>query len=154
MFDPRCWRGCFNTTFLVWTTMLRRFKGDTFPSGTDSFKRSYGVMGTFWLGLYNLHELAKGGKTTLLITYVRSGTAEEYSMEYNGFRILENNTFRADYKVFRVIKGNEWIIFRRCVLQIINLFLDSIPILEPENGNTDQKWVNSVYASISEWWSG
>lgn len=130
--------------------MLRRFKGDTFPSGTDSFKRSYGVMGTFWLGLYNLHELAKGGKTTLLITYVRSGTAEEYSMEYNGFRILENNTFRADYKVFRVIKGNEWIIFRRCVLQIINLFLDSIPILEPENGNTDQKWVNSVYASISE----
>ena len=130
--------------------MLRRFKGDTFPSGTDSFKRSYGVMGTFWLGLYNLHELAKGGKTTLLITYVRSGTAEEYSMEYNGFRILENNTFRADYKVFRVIKGNEWIIFRRCVLQIINLFLDSIPILEPENGNIDQKWVNSVYASISE----
>ena len=130
--------------------MLRRFKGDTFPSGTDSFKRSYGVMGTFWLGLYNLHELAKGGKTTLLITYVRSGTAEEYSMEYNGFRILENNTFRADYKVFKVIKGNEWIIFRRCVLQIINLFLDSIPILEPENGNTDQKWVNSVYASISE----
>ena len=130
--------------------MLRRFKGDTFPSGTDSFKRSYGVMGTFWLGLYNLHELAKSGKTTLLITYVRSGTAEEYSMEYNGFRILENNTFRADYKVFRVIKGNEWIIFRRCVLQIINLFLDSIPILEPENGNIDQKWVNSVYASISE----
>lgn len=130
--------------------MLRRFKGDTFPSGTDSFKRSYGVMGTFWLGLYNLHELAKSGKTTVLITYVRSGTAEEYSMEYNGFRILENNTFRADYKVFRVIKGNEWIIFRRCVLQIINLFLDSIPILEPENGNIDQKWVNSVYASISE----
>ena len=130
--------------------MLRRFKGDTFPSGTDSFKRSYGVMGTFWLGLYNLHELAKSGKTTLLITYVRSGTAEEYSMEYNGFRILENNTFRADYKVFRVIKGNEWIIFRRCVLQIINLFLDSIPIIEPENGNIDQKWVNSVYATISE----
>ena len=150
MFDPRCLRRCFNTIFLVWTTMLRRFKGDTFPSGTDSFKRSYGVMGTFWLGLYNLHELAKSGKTTLLITYVRSGTAEEYSMEYNGFRILENNTFRADYKVFRVIKGNEWIIFRRCVLQIINLFLDSIPILEPENGNIDQKWVNSVYASISE----
>ena len=130
--------------------MLRRFKGDTFPSGTDSFKRSYGVMGTFWLGLYNLHELAKSGKTTLLITYVRSGTAEEYSMEYNGFRILENNTFRADYKVFRVIKGNEWIIFRQCVLRIINLFLDSIPILEVENGNIDQKWVNSVYASISE----
>ena len=130
--------------------MLRRFKGDTFPSGTDSFKRSYAVMGTFWLGLYNLYELTKSGKTTLLITYVRSGTAEEYSMEYNGFRILENNTFRADYKVFRVIKGNEWIIFRRCVLQIINLFLDSIPILEPENGNIDQKWVNSVYASISE----
>ena len=150
MFDPRCLRRCFNTIFLVWTTMLRRFKGDTFPSGTDSFKRSYGVMGTFWLGLYNLHELAKSGKTTLLITYVRSGTAEEYSMEYNGFRILENNTFRADYKVFRVNKGNEWIIFRRCVLQIINLFLDSIPILEPENGNIDQKWVNSVYASISE----
>ena len=117
--------------------MLRRFKGDTFPSGTDSFKRSYGVMGTFWLGLYNLYELTNSGKTTLLITYVRSGTAEEYSMEYNGFRILENNTFRADYKVFRVIKGNEWIIFRRCVLQIINLFLDSIPILEPENGNID-----------------
>ena len=137
MFDPRCWRRYFNTTFLVWTTMLRRFKGDTFPSGTDSFKRSYGVMGTFWLGLYNLHDWAKSGKTTLLITYVRSGTAEEYSMEYNGFRILENNTFRADYKVFRVIKGNEWIIFRRCVLQIINLFLDSIPILEPENGNID-----------------
>ena len=150
MFDPRCLRRCFNTIFLVWTTMLRRFKGDTFPSGTDSFKRSYGVMGTFWLGLYNLHELAKSGKTTLLITYVRSGTAEEYSMEYNGFRILENNTFRADYKVFRVIKGNEWNIFRRCVLQIINLFLDSIPILEPENGNIDQKWVNSLYASISE----
>ena len=150
MFDPRCLRRSFNTIFLVWTTMLRRFKGDTFPSGTDSFKRSYGVMGTFWLGLYNLHELAKSGKTTLLITYVRSGTAEEYSMEYNGFRILENNTFRADYKVFRVIKGNEWIIFRRCVLQIINLFLGSIPILEPENGNIDQKWVNSVYASISE----
>ena len=144
----------FNTIFLVWTTMLRRFKGDTFPSGTDSFKRSYGVMGTFWLGLYNLHELAKSGKTTLLITYVRSGTTEEYSMEYNGFQILENNTFRADYKVFRVIKGNEWIIFRRCVLQIINLFLDSIPIIEPENGNIDQKWVNSVYATISEWWSG
>ena len=150
MFDPRCLRRCFNTIFLVWTTMLRRFKGDTFPSGTDSFKRSYGVMGTFWLGLYNLHELAKSGKTTLLITYVRSGTTEEYSMEYNGFQILENNTFRADYKVFRVIKGNEWIIFRRCVLQIINLFLGSIPILEPENGNIDQKWVNSVYASISE----
>ena len=150
MFDPRCLRRCFNTIFLVWTTMLRRFKGDTFPSGTDSFKRSYGVMGTFWLGLYNLYELTKSGKTTLLITYVRSGTAEEYSMEYNGFRILENNTFRADYKVFRVIKGNEWIIFRRCVLQIINLFLGSIPILEPENGNIDQKWVNSVYASISE----
>ena len=130
--------------------MLRRFKGDTFPSGTDSFKRSYAVMGTFWLGLYNLYELTKSGKTTLLITYVRSGTAEEYSMEYNGFRILENNTFRADYKVFRVIKGNEWIIFRRCVLRIINLFLDSIPILEVENGNIDQKWVNSVYASISE----
>ena len=150
MFDPRCLRRCFNTIFLVWTTMLRRFKGDTFPSGTDSFKRSYAVMGTFWLGLYNLYELTKSGKTTLLITYVRSGTAEEYSMEYNGFRILENNTFRADYKVFRVIKGNEWIIFRRCVLQIINLFLGSIPILEPENGNIDQKWVNSVYASISE----
>ena len=150
MFDPRCLHRCFNTIFLVWTTMLRRFKGDTFPSGTDSFKRSYGVMGTFWLGLYNLYELTNSGKTTLLITYVRSGTAEEYSMEYSGFRILENNTFRADYKVFRVIKGNEWIIFRRCVLQIINLFLDSIPILEPENGNIDQKWVNSVYASISE----
>ena len=110
--------------------MLRRFKGDTFPSGTDSFKRSYGVMGTFWLGLYNLYELAKSGKTTLLITYVRSGTAEEYSMEYNGFRILENNTFRTDYKVFRVIKGNDIDYIRGGgVLQIINLFLANALIL-------------------------
>ena len=86
--------------------MLRRFKGDTFPSGTDSFKQSYGMMGTFWLGLYNLYELTKSGKTTLLITYVHNGTVEEHSMEYNGFRILENDKFRADYKVFRVVKGN------------------------------------------------
>ena len=131
MFDPRCLRRCFNTIFLVWTTMLRRFKGDTFPSGTDSFKRSYGVMGTFWLGLYNLHELAKSGKTTLLITYVRSGTAEEYSMEYNGFRILENNTFRADYKVFRVIKGNEWII-RGVSYRVLTYFWTVFPFYNPK----------------------
>ena len=85
--------------------MLRRFKGDTFPSGTDSFKESYGIMGTFWLGLYNLYELTKSGNVTLRITYVQRGTVEEHSMEYAGFRILNNETFRSDYKVFKIIQG-------------------------------------------------
>ena len=85
--------------------MLRRFTGDTFPSGTDSFKESYGKMGTFWLGLYNLYELTKSGNVTLRITYVQSGTITEHSMEYAGFRILNNKTFRSDCKVFKVIQG-------------------------------------------------
>ena len=93
---------------LVWTTVLRRVKGDTFPYGNDSFKESYDKMETFWLRLYNLYELTKSGKVTLRIIYTQSGTDSEHSMEYAGFRILNNETFRSDYKLFKVIQGTRF----------------------------------------------